>query len=371
MGGDIMINEEYLIESARTDSPEWFGDEVGLYTVIKIIKNVLADINDLDVLKKKLFYNRIPYFNINEDNIKISSVIDTNKLQSFLHGVFGMVTESGEMLELLLKTIENGDEVDEVNLFEELGDSDWYKAKLCRTFNFGFEEIMDKNINKLKTRYPEKFSIEKANNRNLNIELKVLKKDIIMKKYEFTGETETLLDGTVLHRIKRLSDGLVGGWIESEDNLSHKGSCFVYNEAMVFGQARVFGKAKVYGEAWVFGQARVCGEARVYDKAKVFGEALVYDKAKVYGKAWVFGQAEVFGLAQVYDKAMVFGLARVYGEAMVFGKAKVFGETEVFGLARVYGEAMVFGKAWVYGKAEVYGEARVYGEAEIFEGILK
>ena len=38
------------------------------------------------------------------------------------------------------------------------------------------------------------------------------------KKYEFTGETKEVF-GRTLHRIKRLSDGLVGGWIESEDNL--------------------------------------------------------------------------------------------------------------------------------------------------------
>src|SRR6056297_3231955 len=31
------------------------------------------------------------------------------------------------------------------------------------------------------------------------------------KKYEFTGETNKELFGTTLHRIKRISDGLIGG----------------------------------------------------------------------------------------------------------------------------------------------------------------
>lgn len=52
-----------------------------------------------------------------------------------------------------------------------------------------------------------------------------------MRKYEFTGETKTLCDGTVLHRIRALIDidlgwrvvkaGELGGWLEYERNLSH------------------------------------------------------------------------------------------------------------------------------------------------------
>src|SRR5712664_3708133 len=95
------------------------------------------------------------------------------------------------------------------------------------------------------------------------------------KKYEFTGETKCVGNIT-LRRIRRLSDGVVGGWIEKESNLSHEGMCFVYDNALVSGNglvsgnAWVCGDARVYGNAWVFGNARVCGDARV------FGNALVY-----------------------------------------------------------------------------------------------
>ena len=43
-------------------------------------------------------------------------------------------------------------------------------------------------------------------------------------KYEFTDKTITN-DGHILHEIRRLSDGKIGGWIESEDNLSQEGNC--------------------------------------------------------------------------------------------------------------------------------------------------
>ena len=74
-----------------------------------------------------------------------------------------------------------------------------------------------------------------------------------MKKFEFTGETKTLLDGTVLHHIKAIvrieSDagnvevGDIGGWIEKEDNLSHDGNAWVSECILVCDDARVYGDA--------------------------------------------------------------------------------------------------------------------------------
>lgn len=52
------------------------------------------------------------------------------------------------------------------------------------------------------------------------------------KKYEFTGEIKEF-NGFVLKQIRRISDQLIGGWIEKEDNLSQEGSCFVYENARV------------------------------------------------------------------------------------------------------------------------------------------
>lgn len=117
-------------------------------------------------------------------------------------------------------------------------------------------------------------------------------------KYKFTGETKNYY-GVTLRRIQRISDGLVGGWIEKEENLSQYGSCFVYDNARVSGDARVYNNAEVFGNA------------RVYDNAIVYGNARVYGDAEVYGNVRVYGDAEVF------DNAIVHGNARVYGNARV------------------------------------------------------
>ena len=67
-----------------------------------------------------------------------------------------------------------------------------------------------------------------------------------MKKYEFTGETKNYR-GKTLHRIRAVRSfngvkkGQLGGFIESEDNLSHDGNAWICSNAEVFGSARVYG----------------------------------------------------------------------------------------------------------------------------------
>ena len=57
-----------------------------------------------------------------------------------------------------------------------------------------------------------------------------------MKKYEFTGKI-IINFGVTLKQIKRLSDGLIGGYIEKESNLDHSGNAWVSGNAQVSGDA--------------------------------------------------------------------------------------------------------------------------------------
>ena len=98
-------------------------------------------------------------------------------------------------------------------------------------------------------------------------------------KYEFTGETK-IVYGRTLRRIKAIvaigstvDPGEIGGWIESENNLSVSGNAWVYGDAMVFGNACVYGNAMVSGKAEVYGNASVHGDAWVHGNAKVSGNA--------------------------------------------------------------------------------------------------
>ncbi len=119
------------------------------------------------------------------------------------------------------------------------------------------------------------------------------------KKYELLKDDYKEVYRFKLYRIRALKDfgdvkkGEVGGYIEKEENLSQKNTCWVYEEA------RVFGSAEVYGEAEICDEAKIYGEAKIFEKARVFGETRVFDKAKVYGKAIVYGEAEICGEAEI------------------------------------------------------------------------
>lgn len=52
-----------------------------------------------------------------------------------------------------------------------------------------------------------------------------------------------------------MSTGELGGWVESEDNLSHDGNCWVSECAEVSEDAKVYGNAKVSGHASVYGDS--------------------------------------------------------------------------------------------------------------------
>ena len=109
-----------------------------------------------------------------------------------------------------------------------------------------------------------------------------------MKKYKLTSETITVNNRT-LYRIEALRDfgkvkkGDKGGFVQSEKNLSHEGTCWVAKDAWVADDARVLCDAWITGAAYVFDDAKVGGAARVAGKAWIYGHALVFDNAIVRG----------------------------------------------------------------------------------------
>ena len=80
-------------------------------------------------------------------------------------------------------------------------------------------------------------------------------------------------------------EGALGGYIESEDNLSHEGSCWVSNHAKVYDDARVYGDAIVYDGARVHDKAEVCDHAKIYGYAEIYGDAEIRGETEINGNA--------------------------------------------------------------------------------------
>ena len=96
-----------------------------------------------------------------------------------LHAAIGISTEAGEILDAFKKHLIYGQPLDRVNISEEIGDVMWYIAimtRYLRNDGISLQDILNSNINKLKVRFPDKFTSEDALNRDLPSERKVLEK---------------------------------------------------------------------------------------------------------------------------------------------------------------------------------------------------
>ena len=133
----------------------------------------------MNYMKEVQRTNNIDYLRI-EDELSNLDMQDID----ILHAAFGMATESGEFIDQLKKSLFYGKELDTVNLKEELGDLLWYVAVACKALNTTIEQEMVRNIHKLKVRYPEKFTEDKAVNRDLNREREVLEFEEQLKESE-------------------------------------------------------------------------------------------------------------------------------------------------------------------------------------------
>jgi len=86
-----------------------------------------------------------------------------------LTAALGICAEGGEFTEVVKKIVFQGKPVNEDNIFHmkrELGDIMWYVAQACMALDTDFNEIIEMNIDKLKSRYPGgEFDVHFSENR--------------------------------------------------------------------------------------------------------------------------------------------------------------------------------------------------------------
>lgn len=182
-----MNTHEFTEKALRTESI--VERVVANKTELNYVLGAFVTITEmLDCLKKKIYYNNSEKYNSEfhdlaqrlqfltacsdrHHDIPENEVLDIDP--RLFHGVIGAATESGELVEALQKAI-NGDDADLINIMEEVGDSMWYFAILADTMGISIETAMERVIAKLKKRYPEKYTDDLAENRDLAAERAVL-----------------------------------------------------------------------------------------------------------------------------------------------------------------------------------------------------
>jgi bacterial transferase hexapeptide repeat protein len=144
-----------------------------------------------------------------------------------------------------------------------------------------------------------------------------------MKKYRLTSNT-IKYKGKTLYQIEALitiypyddeednlwdppitNIGELGGYVESESNLSQAGKAWIKDNAKVFGNSRVLDNATVSGRAIVCDNAMILDNATISENAVVCEDATVENNSSVYGDAIVSGTSTISGNSYILDKSKI------------------------------------------------------------------
>ena len=90
---------------------------------------------------------------------------EMSRRDMLINSVMGLCGESGEAIDIVKKWFAHGKELDREHLIKELGDVAWYLAEAATALDITLDEVLSGNIEKLRKRYPDGFSKERANNR--------------------------------------------------------------------------------------------------------------------------------------------------------------------------------------------------------------
>lgn len=88
-----------------------------------------------------------------------------DKRDVLINGVMGLCGESGEAIDIVKKHLAQGHDLDREALIKELGDVAWYLAETAYALDVSLEEVLERNVAKLRARYPDGFDTEKSANR--------------------------------------------------------------------------------------------------------------------------------------------------------------------------------------------------------------
>lgn len=90
---------------------------------------------------------------------------DMDEKDRICNALLGLNGEVGELTDHFKKHYYHGHDLDVISVILELGDIMYYLCALCNELGIDFAEICYENIDKLKERYPDGFSVEASQNR--------------------------------------------------------------------------------------------------------------------------------------------------------------------------------------------------------------
>lgn len=201
------------------------------------------------------------------------------------------------------------------------------------------------------------------------------------KKYE-------LIASDSIYRIKALKNfytasgelveiGDIGGFVDSEYNLSQEGCCWISHDARVLDNARVKDDAFIGGYSNIYDSAEISGRAIVtdsviHDFAKVSERAIITNNSRVKNKAKVRGWC-LLNMTVVSDMADIFGHCSIRDShirhySLVSGSVKIE-NSEIYNTTTIYGGLAITNSS-LTGNCKILDDASIFG-SRLYDAIIK
>ena len=147
------------------------------------------------------------------------------------------------------------------------------------------------------------------------------------KKYKFIENDFKRLDNgnrkayriVALRNFADVKKCQFGGYVEKEENLSHEGLAWVYDDGVVFDNARVEDDATVHDRAVVCGNALIKNSAKVMDWSTVCGLSVMSDNSVAAGLSTIGIAVVCTDTVRVYERATVWGDIKITGDSHIHG----------------------------------------------------
>ena len=90
---------------------------------------------------------------------------DRTHEQQLANAALGLTGEAGEVAEVIKKHLFHGTPLNQDALAKELGDCLWYIGAFATVLGLSMDDFAERNIEKLRKRYPDGFDTERSRNR--------------------------------------------------------------------------------------------------------------------------------------------------------------------------------------------------------------
>ena len=196
------------------------------------------------------------------------------------------------------------------------------------------------------------------------------------KKYEILTDEENTIEfeGRILHRIRALKDfgfvkiGEIGGYVQTEDNLSQYNKCWIYDDAKCMDNARVCDNAKMFRDSKMYDNSKMFNNSRMYDNTKMFDNAKTYDNSTMFDKAEMHNNSAMLDNSTMYDNSQMFNNTEMhnntemYDNSVMYDNAGMYDCSQMFGNSQMRDYSKMCDESVMYNNAILKNNDKLYGK---------